>query len=43
MKWRIPEPHRSNEALQNESIRLFDEAKSEMRVFEKLYILVHKD
>jgi len=42
MKWRIPE-QKQDEALKTESIRLFDEAKLEMRVFEKLFILVHKE
>jgi len=41
MQWRIPSEHR-DDALRDESIRLFNETKSEMRTFEKLFILVHK-
>ena len=38
----VPDGH-PDEAVKNESIRLFEESKAEMRTFEKLYILVHKD
>jgi len=41
MKSRIPaEMH--DDAIRNEMIRLFEETKPEMRTFEKLMILVHK-
>ena len=41
-KQRVPENVR-DDALKAEAVRLFDEALSEMRVFEKLVILVHKN
>ena len=42
MKSRIPANMHDDE-LKNEMIRLFEEVKPEMRIFEKLFILVHKD
>ena len=42
MKDRVPENMRDDD-IRVEMIRLFDEAKAEMRVFEKLFILVSKD
>jgi hypothetical protein len=42
MKYRVPEKMR-DEKMREEIIRLFEETKSEMRSFEKLFILVLKD
>ena len=41
MKERIPEESR-DEALKAEMVRLFEESKTEMRTFEKIFILVRK-